>query len=91
MKKQFFTCNKCGKEELISSNDYAGLARWHHFDAGVAGYGSVLDSCNIQFDLCDECLNEMVNSFLHKDEILHNEGDYSEEYNAEYCYSEVSD
>ncbi|WP_051684929.1 DUF4062 domain-containing protein [Clostridium sp. KNHs205] len=66
-------CYKCGKEEILpSSIDYEEqkgfdylikINQWHTVDAGEPGYGSVLDTFNLKFELCDECLEKFIDSF----------------------------
>lgn len=72
--REYFQCDKCGKEveyEVLSNNYEDEIAReccWT-IDLGVAGYGSVLDGCNVEFDLCDECLSSFIATFIHKDRV----------------------
>jgi hypothetical protein len=66
------TCIKCGKTETYSmkEDEYGFRSQeWSFIDLGHKGYGSKLDSCHVKFELCDDCLYEFVNSFIHKDEI----------------------
>jgi hypothetical protein len=65
-------CYKCGKEELLppepnfsSNNDFNELIRinrWHNITIDTPGYGSDLDMVNLDFELCDECLNNFINA-----------------------------
>lgn len=67
--KTFFhkECFKCGKtEEIEAKDDYETehlLEGWHLLDLGRQGYGSNLDGCDVDFELCDECLIMFVKSF----------------------------
>jgi hypothetical protein len=64
-------CDKCGKEITYDPNwektqnfeDMVKQNQTWHIDLGVGGYGSVMDTLNIQFDLCDSCLAEFIDSF----------------------------
>lgn len=65
--KSVIICNKCGKEESRQNNpDPSYYDRWHNFKA-TGGYGSFYPSDNetIEFDLCEECLKELIDSFVH--------------------------
>ncbi|WP_310602986.1 hypothetical protein [Anaerosporobacter sp.] len=69
-------CYKCGKEELLplkpDFNEDEGLDilikinRWHKINVDRPGYGSGLDSMNVDFELCDECLATFVDSLVLK-------------------------
>lgn len=49
-------CNKCGKEIDITSNDYfEGKVQW--------GYFSNKDGEIHQFDLCEDCYDNLVKNF----------------------------
>lgn len=67
-------CYKCGKETEYNQDSeiYTDVIKsqscWT-IDLGQAGYGSALDGCEVKFDLCDECLDGIINTFLHKDRI----------------------
>lgn len=70
--KTVFTCDKCGKETEYTTKDeysvdfdFAANECWE-IRLGRAGYGSGLDGCDVNFDLCDDCLIEFVNTFKHK-------------------------
>lgn len=63
-----FKCDKCGKTIKYSKNknEYYSKQmknRCWSIDLGRAGYGSRLDGSDIDFDLCDDCLIEIINSF----------------------------
>lgn len=67
-------CYKCGKETQYNqdSNDYVDIIKrqacWT-IDLGRAGYGSVLDGCEVGFNLCDGCLDGFISTFLYKDRV----------------------
>lgn len=70
--KNTFGCSKCGK--IISWGDkdpdaIVKMNQCHIIDAGIAGFGSKLDGCHIDFNLCDDCLFSFINTFRHKDDI----------------------
>ncbi|PAD91666.1 hypothetical protein [Shouchella clausii] len=63
------TCNKCGKSADIKEGDYSDL----HFKREEFptielsfGYGSKWDTERWSFNLCEECLESLVESFAHK-------------------------
>jgi len=65
-------CNKCGREFGLDKSDLWGFAKLgevHHIEI-TFGYGSNFDGQRWQFDLCDSCLEELVNSFRIKHETL---------------------
>lgn len=53
-------CNKCGK--VFEDNFYKGIQSF----CTSFGYESRFDGQRWGFDLCDDCLEELVNSFIHK-------------------------
>ncbi|WP_251552389.1 hypothetical protein [Neobacillus muris] len=64
------TCNKCGKTKKITSEDYQKeweAAEFQSFSCSF-GYGSKFDMEEWNFDLCEDCLEEIVNSFKIKPE-----------------------
>ena len=61
-----YTCNKCGRSEVVP---YSGVGKYkreqfHDVYLERPGYGSTFDGMDIQFDLCDECLRELLDSFV---------------------------
>lgn len=69
---EIHTCAKCGKQESWGINeDVYGYLRegWHHINLGRMGYGSSLDGCDVEFELCDQCLNDVIETFKHKENI----------------------
>lgn len=52
-----YKCNMCGKE--ISNRE----ARNGVYFAGRLGYGSTYDGQRIQFDLCTECTDNLIEAF----------------------------
>jgi hypothetical protein len=68
-----FECDKCGKIiEYIPNNryDFVEENQCWSFKTGRAGYGSKLDGSDVNFDLCDDCLYEFINTFKYKDRIF---------------------
>lgn len=59
------TCNKCGTKHAFhgEGKDYM----CHSFEINF-GYGSKFDEEGWKFDLCENCLVELVNSFVYKPE-----------------------
>jgi hypothetical protein len=57
-------CSKCGKvtEYRVDEFDFNANKCWG-IDLGRAGYGSAFDGCEVRFDLCDDCLLDLVRSF----------------------------
>jgi hypothetical protein len=53
------TCNKCSKR---STDEGYGHKSFQEFNTSF-GYGSRYDSQNWSFDLCDDCLTELIQSF----------------------------
>jgi hypothetical protein len=64
-----FKCDKCGEEIKYTVNDnentglYFAQNECWNINLGRAGYGSKFDGSNINFNLCDDCLYELVESF----------------------------
>ena len=63
------TCNRCGRSEDGEHVSYASdIETWqHHF-----GYGSSMDTDQIEFELCDNCYKEIIKDFKHKPTIVGN-------------------
>lgn len=63
---KIFECDKCGTIiEWDSNNELDEFIEnecWN-VDLGVAGYGSLMDGGRIDFNMCDECLKDLVMSF----------------------------
>jgi hypothetical protein len=61
------TCNKCGKTEELSGNEFdRGMQSCQFQTIDVAfGYGSKFDMDDWSFDLCEECLVDLVRTFKH--------------------------
>lgn len=55
------TCNMCGIE-IEPTFMWQGGPYLHEIDLHP-GYGSAFDMENIEFDLCDECLHNLILSF----------------------------
>jgi hypothetical protein len=81
-------CSKCGKEESWKMNDDEFGFRqegWHEIYLGRMGYGSGLDGSDVNFELCDKCLCEFINTFEHKNDIYNSGSNfYLEEIDDEY-------
>lgn len=79
--KTIFICDKCAKEieyttkdECSDDFDFAANECWE-IRLGRAGYGSRLDGSEVNFDLCDDCLVDFVNTFYKEGkERVHNSG-----------------
>ena len=59
-------CNKCGK------TDDGGFVDMSGFEV-LFGYGSKRDGDCIKFDLCSECVEELINSFKIPAELINPE------------------
>lgn len=59
------TCNKCGKEEVLTADDYQKEWQANEFQSFSCyfGYGSRYDMESWEFDLCEECLTELIKTF----------------------------
>jgi hypothetical protein len=60
-----FICNKCGL--TLDNETQYGLEEWqadfiHKFKVSF-GYGSLRDGESVDFDLCENCLEELFKSF----------------------------
>jgi hypothetical protein len=60
-----FQCDKCGEvieySDDVYSDNYSEREECHRIDLGRPGYGSGLDGCDVEFNLCDGCLIELIN------------------------------
>lgn len=56
------TCNKCGEMDSLSTNE--PNSHMNHFSAGF-GFGSHYDMESWSFDLCEDCLTELIKTFKH--------------------------
>jgi len=53
-------CNKCGKQEDGENIDnWSTIETWQH----NFGYGSRFDTDTIEFELCDGCYQEFIDTF----------------------------
>ncbi len=91
-KKVLHKCYKCGKEELLhlSPNYQNGIEefelinQWHKIKIDTPQYGSELDTIKLDFEICDKCLVQFVNSLKLKELIFGDdywyptENDYNE-------------
>lgn len=53
-------CNMCGEQNNTSSYWHGG--KYIHDFVAYPSYGSKWDNATIEFDLCDECLENIFNS-----------------------------
>lgn len=73
-------CYKCAKEEILpiepnfksdnSIDDLVRINRWHNVMIDKPGYGSKLDMLKLDFELCDDCLLNLVND-LHLKKLIY--------------------
>jgi len=61
------TCNRCGKTEEGEHVEYSSDIQQQRFDFG---YGSTMDGTEMKFDLCDNCVKEIISEFIHQPEII---------------------
>ncbi|WP_227939998.1 hypothetical protein [Alkalihalobacillus deserti] len=61
------TCNKCGKTKQLEGEDYEREWQSNVFQSFTThfGYGTRHDTEKWNFDLCEDCLTELVRSFKH--------------------------
>lgn len=64
------TCNKCGNTKELNGEDYEKMWKSESFQSLTLhfGYGSKFDMEEWKFDVCEECLEEFVDSFKIKPE-----------------------
>lgn len=55
-----YICNKCGKDSKDSSDLFV-MNRYHDIEITFL-FGSDLDGTRYNFDLCDDCAKELINS-----------------------------
>jgi hypothetical protein len=75
------SCNKCGNKKELNikvenSNDEYSINEFQEFNCSF-GYGSKYDNERWSFDLCDNCLTELVKSFKQAPEGFGNSGYYA--------------
>jgi hypothetical protein len=63
------TCDRCGKVIELTPEQIEDGAFWS-VNLGRPGYSSKMDGSDINWDVCDECMFEIINEFKHKDRIL---------------------
>lgn len=76
---EFHSCIKCGKHESWTrNNDGQGHKKegWHDIYLGRMGRGSNLDGCDVNFELCDKCLYEFIETFKWKEHIYNSGSNY---------------
>ncbi len=69
-----FICDKCGKVMQWYDSDINAEEiknQCHYINLGRLGYGSDLDGCDVNFNLCDECLCQFINTFINKNKIIY--------------------
>lgn len=74
-----FRCDKCSKEIRHSfvpheNEDFFEMVKANQcwsIRLGQAGYGSKLDGSELNFELCDDCLYDLIKSFNHADDIIY--------------------
>jgi len=76
-------CYKCGKTEEIQITKPHNLEfdKWHQMRSDPPGYGSILDGIYPVFNLCDQCLAELIDSFpiKYQERIYNDDGDETTE------------
>lgn len=79
--KEYFQCDKCGEEfeYEVTGDGYADKYNkdgYWSIDLGRPGYGSSFDGCDLQFDICDKCLREFIETFKYKQRIFNSGSRY---------------
>ena len=66
------TCNKCGKTTELSKDDPNKFYKEYLFQSFSLnfGYGSKFDDETWKFDICEDCLEQFVNTFAIKPDIM---------------------
>lgn len=75
-------CSKCGKKESWKTSEDIGGSlseSWHSFYLGRMGYGSKLDGCDVNFEICDDCFVDWVDTFKLKKDIYNSGSNYGYE------------
>jgi len=76
--KEEFKCDKCEDIIDLSHKEYEYEyveESCHSFDLGRMGYGSGLDGSELQFQICDDCLMKLINTFSWEAQArIHNSG-----------------
>ncbi|HCW04977.1 MAG TPA: hypothetical protein DGK91_10935 [Clostridium sp.] len=73
-----FLCQKCGKVISWDKKDddcFIKENQCHTIDLGRMGYGSKFDGSYITFDICDTCLEDILNTFRYKSDIYNSSGE----------------
>lgn len=89
---EYHTCTKCGESKSWTKrNDGQGhyIEGWHKIYLGRQGYGSNLDGSDVNFELCDQCLCEYIETFIHKEDI-YNSGSNSY-YDPDDCFDDYQE
>lgn len=63
-------CNKCGKTYLTNELKEEWVLQHMHSFKTDFGYGTGYDGQTWKFDLCEDCIIELVNNFKIKPEIF---------------------
>ncbi len=72
--QKIFQCQKCGKVVTWDMEDewrFARANQCHTVDLGVMGYGSKLDGLHLVFDVCDDCIISILNTFKYRDDVVY--------------------
>lgn len=61
------TCNKCGKSQELTGDEWDRQMKLCKYQSVYIsfGYGSKFDMDQWNFEICEECLVEMVRNFKH--------------------------
>lgn len=60
MRHTTFTCDRCGKEIYRNEDDVSHLTFTNTFYVIKLGNGTFLNSAPTEYDLCPECLTEVI-------------------------------
>ncbi len=71
-----YFCYCCGRKDELTRHDIFKLEVWHNIYLGRLGFGSNFDGLDVDFWVCDDCLYNWVDGFIHKERIYDNEYEY---------------
>lgn len=84
-----FVCDKCGKILQWDDDDFIKaeqiINQCHNVNLGRMGYGSLLDGSVVNFNICDDCLYEFIQSFVNRDKIIYSGANLGRDPYADYC------